>query len=98
MLVIKRQPFPMPEPQRSQTVTIICEVAKSYSLPPFSLTNHSDGGEPEVDAARREAMRRVMAEVPGMNKSMLARAWNRDPRRVRELMNGARPKNRRSGM
>jgi len=25
-----------------------------------------------------------------MNKSILARAWNRDPRRVRELMNGER--------
>jgi len=72
---------------KRKRVTIIREDAKSHSLPPLSLVNHSDGGEPEMDHAWREPMRRVMAEVPGMNKSMLARAWNRDLRRVRELMN-----------
>lgn len=82
----KDQPFPMPEPQRSQTVEIICEVARSHDFPPVYLTTNIEG-EPEVDAARREAMRRVMTEVPGMTKSMLARAWDRDPRRIRELMN-----------
>ena len=66
--------------KRQRTPEVCQHDYLSVSL--FSLTNHSDGGEPEVDQARREAMRRVMAEVPDMNKSMLARAWNRDLPRV----------------
>ena len=91
--MVRDQAFPMPEPQRSQTVAIICEVARAHDFPPVYLTANVEG-EPEVDAARREAIRRVMTEVKGMNKSMLARAWDRDPRRIRALMNGPRPKNR----
>lgn len=77
----------MPEPQRTAAVVIIAEVARAAGLPPGYLTTHIDG-RPDVVVARESAQRRIMTEVPGMDHSMLARAWGRDVRRIRALMNG----------
>lgn len=77
----------MPEPQRTAAVAIIVAVAKAHNLPPGYLTTHTEVRK-AIAEAREEAQRRIMAEVPGMDHSMLARAWGRDPRRIRALMNG----------
>lgn len=82
-----RNPFPMPEPQRTAAVAIIVAVAKSHGLPPGYLTTHTEIRK-GIAVAREEAQRRILAEVPEMNFSMLARAWGRDVRRIRELANG----------
>jgi len=93
---MSREPFPMPEPQRAAAVLIIVEVAKAHGLPPGYLTTHTES-RGLVVVAREEAQRRILAEVAGMNFSMLARAWGRDVRRIRALMNGPKKLNRPQG-
>jgi hypothetical protein len=90
---MSNNPFPMPEPQRTAAVLIIVEVAKRRSLPPGYLTTHIDS-RPDVAEAREEAQRRILVEVPGMDHSMLARAWGRDVRRIRALVHGPKKLNR----
>jgi hypothetical protein len=80
-----RVPFPMPEPQRAAAVLIIVEVARAAKVPPAYLTAHIMDS-PVMQAiyeARREAQRRILAEVPNCSRGMLARAWGRDLRRMR---------------
>lgn len=83
----------MPEPQRTAAVAIIVDVAKQAGLPPGYLTTHIDN-RPDVAKAREDAQKRILLEVPGVNHSMLARAWGRDPRRMRALVNGDKKLNR----
>lgn len=82
----------MPEPQRTAAVLIITEVAKKYALPPGYLTTHTEC-RGEVVAARKEAQQRVLDEVRGVTLSMVARAWGRDVRRIRALVNGPKKLN-----
>lgn len=90
---MSREPFPMPEPQRTAAVLIIVEVAKAHDLPPGYLTTHTEC-RGSVVVAREEAQRRILAELVGVTLSMLARAWGRDVRRIRALMNGPKKLNR----
>lgn len=90
---MSREPFPMPEPQRAAAILIIVEVAKAHDLPPGYLTTHTEC-RGSVVVAREEAQRRILAEVVGVTFSMLARAWGRDVRRIRALMNGPKKLNR----
>ena len=82
-----RIPFPMPEPQRAAAVAIIVAVARAAKVPPCYLTAHiQDSTASDAVAvydARREAQRRILAEVPGCSRGMLAFAFRRDLRRMR---------------
>ena len=80
-----RIPFPMPEPQRSAAVLIIVEVAKRAAVPPAFIVAHMADSQKltEVYAARKLALRRIIDEVPGVTRGMVARAFRRDLRRVR---------------
>ena len=75
----------MPEPQRSGAVRILVEVARKASVPPAYLTAHVQNSIHlgVVYAARREAQQRMLQEVEGMTRAMLARAFRRDVRRMR---------------
>lgn len=80
-----RIPFPMPEPQRAAAVVIIVEVAAAVSVPPAFIVAHMADSKKltVVYAARKLALRRIIDEVPGVTRGMVARAFRRDLRRVR---------------
>lgn len=85
MHALIRTPFPMPEPQRAAAVAIIVVVATEHKVPPAYLVAHIQDSPllTAVYEARREAQRRILVEVAGCSRGMLARAFGRDLRRMR---------------
>jgi len=82
-------PFPMPDPQRAQAMTILLEEARAAKVPPAMLVTHLPHAEEmKLTALRGHVVRRVYAEVPGVGIKMLARAFRRDHRRIRDLLDG----------
>jgi len=72
---------------RQPAIDILLEVAAEFNLPPAYIVAHSRR-YPQASPARRKAMRRMKAEIPGMSRAMLAVAFVRDLRRVRASVIG----------
>jgi hypothetical protein len=86
-LIVSVQPFPMPEPQRAQSMRILVEVANANHIPPAMLVTHLPACKNRLyTGIRVEIWKRILAEVPGTGVRMLARAFRRDPARIRELL------------
>lgn len=72
---------------RQKAIAILLEVAEEFQIPPAYITAHSRR-YPKAAPARRKAMRRMKAEIDGMTRLLLAAAFNRDLRRVRQSVIG----------
>lgn len=73
---------------RDKAINILLEVASEFEIPPAYIVAHSRR-YPKAAPARRKAMRRMKVEIAGMTRLLLAAAFNRDLRRVRESVIGA---------
>jgi hypothetical protein len=79
----------MPDPQRGQAVKILIAEAKAAKVPPAMLVTHLPHAEEmKLTALRSKVVQRIHAEVPGVGIKMLARAFRRDHRRIRDLLDG----------
>lgn len=82
-------PFPMPDPQREAAMKILIQEAKAAKVPPAMLVTHLPHAEEmKLTAIRSRVICRIHAEVPGIGIKMLARAFRRDHRRIRDLLDG----------
>lgn len=76
----------MPEPQRSHAVRILVEEARAANTCPALLTAHittSRSTGNVLNNARRRARKRMLEEIPGMRRHILAKAFRRDLKRLR---------------
>lgn len=80
-------PFPMPSPQREQSMRILMEEAKLAGVAAAMLVTHLPRAEERAyTEPKAKAMKRMMAEVQGMSVRMLARAFRRDCHRIRDML------------
>jgi hypothetical protein len=85
----------MPEPQRSLAMKILIEEAKAAKVPPAMLVTHLPHAEEmKLTAIRCRVVQRIHAEVEGAGLRMLARAFRRDCRRIKDLIDGVYGKKR----
>lgn len=82
-----QKPFPMPPGIRERALAILCEEARGRDIPPALLVAHlPKGDDRKYTAVKVLIWRRILDEIPGTSKRMLARAFRRDPARIRELL------------
>ncbi len=80
-------PFPMPPPQREKAMRILVEEAQKDNTPPAMVVTHLPRSvQRDYTALRARVVKRILEEVPGVGVRMLARAFRRDPARIRELL------------
>ena len=80
-------PFPMPEPQRGRAMSSLIAEARAAGVPPAMLVTHlPDAEKAKFTAVRVVVMRRIYREVEGVSMKMLGRAFRRDHRRIKELL------------
>jgi hypothetical protein len=71
--------------QKQKCRDVVMETAREFDIPPIYITAHIRGKK--ADTARRQAMRRLIGEV-GLLRCLVAKAFNRDLRRVRKSVLG----------
>lgn len=80
-------PFPMPEPQRGRAMSILIAEARAAKVPPAMLVTHlPDSEKAKFTAVRVRVIQRIFGEVEGVSIKMIARAFRRDHRRIKELL------------
>lgn len=88
----------MPDPQRGASLRILIAEARAADVPPAMLVTHLPHAEEmRYTVVRARVMRRISDEVEGMTMKMLARAFRRNPRRVKDFLDGVYSKKNASG-
>lgn len=68
-------------------MAILVEEAKAANVPPAMLVTHLPDSESQrFTAVRVKVIRRIYREVSGVSLKMLARAFRRDHRRIKEAV------------